>query len=74
MKAAEKGEGGALKVDLESQTLTRTDGSTLSFDIDPFLKHCLLEGLDDIALTLQKEEKIAAFEAKQRETEPWLYR
>ena len=73
MKAAEKGEDGALKIDLESQILTRADGTTLSFDIDPYLKHCLLEGLDDIALTLKKEEKIAAFEAKQRETQPWLY-
>ena len=74
MKAAEKGEDGALKIDLESQILTRADGTTLSFDIDPYFKHCLLEGLDDIALTLKKEEKIAAFEAKQRETQPWLYR
>ncbi|MGB1546990.1 MAG: 3-isopropylmalate dehydratase small subunit [Alphaproteobacteria bacterium] len=74
MKAADEGEKGALKIDLEAQTITRADGSTLSFEIDPFLKHCLLEGLDDIALTLQKEEKIAAFEARHREAQPWLYR
>jgi len=73
IKAAEQGEEGALMVNLESQILTRADGTTLSFDIDHFLKRCLLEGLDDIALTLQKEEKIATFETKQRKTQPWLY-
>ncbi|MCE2509616.1 MAG: 3-isopropylmalate dehydratase small subunit [Alphaproteobacteria bacterium] len=74
MQAAEEGEKGALKIDLDGQTITRADGSTLAFTIDPFLKHCLLEGLDDIALTLQKEAKISAFEAKQRDAQPWLYR
>jgi len=72
MKAAERGCGGKLAIDLAAQTVTRADGNVFSFEIDPFLKRCLLEGLDDIALTLQKEDKIAAFEARQCETHPWL--
>ena len=55
--------GGALSVDLEGQTVTTAEGEAHHFDIDPFSKKCLLEGLDDIALTLQHESKIAAFEA-----------
>ncbi len=55
-------EGYRLTVDLESQTLTDPDGMTLSFDVDPFRKKCLLEGLDDIGLTLQYEDKIRAYE------------
>ncbi len=54
--------GGALSVDLEGQTITTVEGEAHHFDIDPFSKKCLLEGLDDIALTLQHESKIAAFE------------
>ncbi|MEW5703875.1 MAG: 3-isopropylmalate dehydratase small subunit [Pseudomonadota bacterium] len=72
MADAESGEKGKLKVDLPAQTITRADGATIPFAIEPFLKSCLLEGLDDIALTLRKEAKIAAFEASQRETRPWL--
>ena len=72
MKDAERGEDGMLSIDLAAQTVTRADGGAFSFEIDPFLKRCLLEGLDDISLTLQKEEKIAAFEARQHETHPWL--
>jgi len=55
-------EGYKLTVDLESQILTDSDGMTLSFDVDPFRKKCLLEGLDDIGLTLQYEDKIRAYE------------
>ncbi len=72
MKDAERGRDGSLAINLEAQTVTRGDGSVFSFEIDPFLKRCLLEGLDDIALTLQKEDKIAAFEARQCEMHPWL--
>eukprot|EP01061_Rhynchopus_euleeides_P045695 TRINITY_DN8340_c0_g1_i1.p2 TRINITY_DN8340_c0_g1~~TRINITY_DN8340_c0_g1_i1.p2 ORF type:complete len:728 (+),score=305.65 TRINITY_DN8340_c0_g1_i1:58-2184(+) len=60
-----------LTVDLPAQTITRSNGEAISFDIDPFRKHCLVNGLDDIQLTLQKEDKIKAYEAKQREQFPW---
>ncbi len=63
-----------LTVDLETQTITRPNGATVSFEIDEFRRECLLNGLDDIGLTLQKVEKIDSFEAQQRESQPWLYR
>ena len=72
MDDAKKGANARLTVDLASQTITRPDGGTVKFDIDPFLKDCLLNGLDDIGLTLKKESKIAAFEQKQHLTQPWL--
>jgi 3-isopropylmalate/(R)-2-methylmalate dehydratase small subunit len=72
MDDARKGANARLSVDLASQTITRPDGGTVKFEIDPFLKDCLLNGLDDIGLTLKKESKIAAFESKQRVTQPWL--
>jgi 3-isopropylmalate/(R)-2-methylmalate dehydratase small subunit len=72
MKDAELGANARLTVDLQKQEITRPDGSVVTFDIDPFKKHCLLNGLDDIGLTLQKESKIAAFEAKNRAAQPWL--
>jgi 3-isopropylmalate/(R)-2-methylmalate dehydratase small subunit len=59
-------------VDLEKQEITRPDGATISFDIDPFRKHCLLNGLDDIGLTLRKADRIEAFEEKSRLSRPWL--
>jgi 3-isopropylmalate/(R)-2-methylmalate dehydratase small subunit len=71
MDDAQKGANARLTIDLATQTITRPDGSTVSFDIDPFRKECLLNGLDDIGLTLQKETAIAAYEAKQRTTAPW---
>src|SRR6185437_6349233 len=71
MDDAQKGANARLTVDLAKQTITRPDGSTVSFDIDPFRKDCLLKGLDDIGITLQKERAISAFEAKQRVQEPW---
>lgn len=73
MGDAEKGGNARLSVNLESQTITRPDGSTVAFEVDPFRKHCLLEGLDDIGLTLQHDEAIDDFEAKQRSGQPWLY-
>jgi 3-isopropylmalate/(R)-2-methylmalate dehydratase small subunit len=72
MDDAKKGANARLSVDLASQTITRPDGGTVKFDIDPFLKNCLLNGLDDIGLTLKKESKIAAFEQKQHLSQPWL--
>ena len=72
MDDAKKGANARLTIDLEKQTITRPDGATVRFDIDPFRKHCLLNGLDDIGLTLQKEKAIAGFEAKQRSSQPWL--
>jgi 3-isopropylmalate/(R)-2-methylmalate dehydratase small subunit len=72
MDDAKKGANARLTVDLASQTITRPDGGTVKFDIDPFLKDCLLNGLDDIGLTLKKESKIAAYEQKQHLSQPWL--
>jgi 3-isopropylmalate/(R)-2-methylmalate dehydratase small subunit len=72
MDDAKKGANARLTVDLAEQTITRPDGGKVKFDIDPFLKECLLNGLDDIGLTLKKESKIAAYEQKQRLSQPWL--
>lgn len=66
--------GYQLKIDLEAQTVTRPDAKVLSFEIDAFRKHCLLNGLDDIGLTLQDDVAIAAFESKHRASQPWLFR
>jgi len=60
-------------VDLEAKEITRPQGSTIRFSIDDFRRDCLLNGLDDIGLTLQKVDKIDAFEAAQRQQQPWLY-
>jgi len=60
-------------VDLEAKTITRPQGETIRFNIDDFRRDCLLHGLDDIGLTLQKVDKIDAFEAAQRQQQPWLY-
>lgn len=70
MRDAEKGENARFTVDLERQEITRPDGATLRFEIDPFRKYCLLNGLDDIGLTLRKEDEIAAFE-RRRAAQPW---
>ena len=66
--------GYQLRIDLQAQTVTRPDGKVLKFEIDAFRKHCLLNGLDDIGLTLQDGDAIAAFEAKHRASQPWLFR
>ncbi|MEJ2654911.1 MAG: 3-isopropylmalate dehydratase small subunit [Acidihalobacter sp.] len=63
----------ALTIDLEAQTVTTPDGKSHGFEVDPFRKHCLLEGLDDIGLTLQHAEDIRAYEAKRRQQAPWLF-
>ncbi len=71
MEDADKGGNARLSVDLEKQRIVRPDGETIDFDIDPFKKHCLLNGLDDIALTLQKDDRISAFEGAHRAAQPW---
>ncbi|MEB2399179.1 MAG: 3-isopropylmalate dehydratase small subunit [Alcaligenaceae bacterium] len=64
--------GYKLRIDLERQVVITEDGRELSFDIEPFRKHCLLHGLDDIGLTLQKANTIRAFEAERLARHPWL--
>lgn len=71
---AARGANAIVTVDLEKQEITGPDGGRVTFEVDPFRKHCLLNGLDEIGLTLEKEPKIAAFESKQRREQPWLYR
>jgi 3-isopropylmalate/(R)-2-methylmalate dehydratase small subunit len=73
MEDAQRGANAVLSIDLEKQTISRPDGEIVPFDLDPFRKHCLLEGLDDIALTEQKTPAIAAYEAQRRAAQPWLY-
>jgi 3-isopropylmalate/(R)-2-methylmalate dehydratase small subunit len=72
MDDAGRGANAILTVDLEAQTITGPDGGSIGFEIDPFLKRCLLEGLDDIGLTLEKGEAIDAFERRRAQTAPWL--
>ncbi|MCH8166518.1 MAG: 3-isopropylmalate dehydratase small subunit [Proteobacteria bacterium] len=72
MDHAGRGANAVLSVDLERQTITGPDGGEIRFEIDPFQKHCLLEGLDDIDLTLEKEQAITDFEVKHRAATPWL--
>ena len=73
MDDAGRGANATLTVDLENQVITGPDGASVTFDLDPFHKHCLLNGVDDIAQTLEKTEKIDDFEARQKEAQPWLY-
>ncbi|HLV17371.1 MAG TPA: 3-isopropylmalate dehydratase small subunit [Pseudomonas sp.] len=69
----EANEGYQLTIDLEAQTVTRPDGVQYRFEVDAFRKHCLLNGLDDIGLTLQDADAIKAFEARHRASQPWLF-
>ena len=62
MEDAKKGANAVLTIDLEAQTISRPDGGVVHFDIDPFRKHCMLNGLDDIGLTEQKGAEIATYE------------
>jgi 3-isopropylmalate/(R)-2-methylmalate dehydratase small subunit len=62
-----------IQVDLEQQRLMLPDGETVAFKVDPFRKHCLLNGLDDIGLTLQHVDEIRAYEARRRQEAPWLF-
>ena len=72
MEDAGKGANAVLTVDLESQTISRPDGEKVPFQIDPFRKHCLVNGLDDIALTLEKGKSIDGYEDKLKLSQPWL--
>ncbi|QFS84614.1 3-isopropylmalate dehydratase small subunit [Roseivivax sp. THAF40] len=72
MQDAEKGANARMIVDLEAQTITTSDGDTMSFEIDQFKKHCLLEGLDDIGLTFEKVAAIDTFEEKMAQERPWV--
>ena len=74
MADASDRENPVLTVDLHVQEITRSNGATVRFAIDEFRRECLLDGLDDIGLTMQKVEMIDAFEKSQRERQPWLYR
>jgi 3-isopropylmalate/(R)-2-methylmalate dehydratase small subunit len=72
MDDAQRGANAVVTIDLEKQEITGPDGGCIKFDIDPFRKHCLLNGLDDIGLTLQQEKSIDDFEAKRKLSQPWL--
>ncbi len=71
MDDASRGSNSTVSVDLEAQEIKGPDGGTITFEIDAFRKHCLLNGLDDIGLTMEKADSITAFEAKNQETHPW---
>jgi len=72
MDDAERGANAIVTIDLESQTITGPDGGEIKFELDPFKKHCLLNGLDEIGLSLEKEQSITDFEARRRVATPWL--
>ena len=72
MDDASNGANATLTIDLEAQEITRPDGQKIAFEIDPFRKHCLLNGLDDIGLSLTKVEAIDAFEATAQSARPWV--
>ena len=72
MDDARKGANAALMIDLEKQEITRPDGEVIKFQVDAFKRHCLLEGLDDIGLTLKKGADVESYEAKQKTSQPWL--
>ncbi|BBE73031.1 3-isopropylmalate dehydratase small subunit [Oharaeibacter diazotrophicus] len=71
MDDADRGANATLTIDLEAQTIQGPDGGTVTFEIDPFKKHCLLNGLDDIGLTMEKAPAIAGFEEKLAAERPW---
>jgi 3-isopropylmalate/(R)-2-methylmalate dehydratase small subunit len=72
MDDASRGSNAVLSVDLEKQEITGPDGGSVRFDVDPFRKHCLLNGLDEVGLTLSKAKAIESYEARQRTQQPWL--
>jgi 3-isopropylmalate/(R)-2-methylmalate dehydratase small subunit len=73
MDDAKRGANAILNIDLEKQEITGPDGGRVHFDIDPFRKHCLLTGLDDIGLTLEKAPSIDNFETRDRQARPWMW-
>jgi 3-isopropylmalate/(R)-2-methylmalate dehydratase small subunit len=72
MDDADRGSNATLSIDLPNQEIKGPDGGTVKFDLDPFRKHCLLNGLDDIGLSLEKVSSIDNFEKKQASAQPWL--
>ncbi len=72
MEDARKGANARMTVDLEAMTVTTSDGQSFSFELDPFKRHCLLNGLDDIGQTLQKSSAIDAYEAQMAQSRPWV--
>ncbi|MEM8694255.1 MAG: 3-isopropylmalate dehydratase small subunit [Pseudomonadota bacterium] len=72
MKDAEKGSNARMTIDLEAQTITTSEGEAITFEVDPFKKHCLLEGLDDIGLTMEKSTNIDSFESSAAQSRPWV--
>ena len=73
-KAMYADEGFTLKIDLAAQQIVTPAGEAISFDVDSFRKHCLLNGLDDIGLTLEDADDIRVFESKWQQKSPWLFR
>jgi len=73
MDDAARGANATVTVDLESQTIKGPDGGEIHFEVEEFRKHCLLNGLDDIGLTMQRQDKIDAYEDKQKLSQPWLH-
>ena len=72
MADAEKGENARMTIDLDAQTVTTSDGEVISFQVDAFKKHCLLNGLDDIGLTMEKVTHIDTFESQATAERPWV--
>jgi 3-isopropylmalate/(R)-2-methylmalate dehydratase small subunit len=72
MDDAKRGANATMTIDLENQEIKGPDGGTIKFDVDPFRKHCLLNGLDDIGLTMQKEKSIKSYEDKLAAERPWM--
>jgi len=72
MDDAKRGANATMTIDLEKQEIKGPDGGTIKFDVDTFRKHCLLNGLDDIGLTLQKDKSIKSYEEKQNTERPWM--
>lgn len=73
IQAVQARPGYRLRIDLAAQTVETPEGERLAFEVDPFRKHCLYQGLDDIALTLERAERIRAYEQRRRALEPWLF-
>jgi 3-isopropylmalate/(R)-2-methylmalate dehydratase small subunit len=72
MDDANKGANARIAIDLEDQTVTASDGTRFSFEVDAFKKHCLLNGIDDIGLTMEKAASIESFESAAAQTRPWV--
>ena len=73
MDDAKRGANAIVTIDLEKQEITGPDGGRIHFEVDPFRKHCLVNGLDDIGLTLEKAASIDSFEARDRMARPWMW-